>query len=301
VTGDLLALLSATFFSIASITIVRGAAPGDDDNGAFVSLLLTTLIAGTGWVILGLTRGFEPVTPVALLWFAGAGVLTAFIGRVFGYATVQHLGAMRASTMKRLNPFFAVALGVGVLGERLTGGMVAGMLLIVVSFVLLVWRGSARRDATPEASLRGRLFNIGYVYGPVSALGYATGYLLRKMGLAAAPDAFLGTAVGTLVAALLFGVAAGFNRRYAAAVRSTFTRPKPWLIAAGVMSSCGQIAYFFALNHKPISRVALIASMEVFITIFLSVIFLRRHETLTVGVAIAAALGIAGTALIFST
>lgn len=295
--GDLFALLSATFFSIANVTIVRGSAPGDDDNGAFVSLLLTTLIAAAGWAAFGLARGFEPVTPWALAWFAGAGVLTGFIGRVFGYATVQHLGAMRASAMKRLNPFFAVALGVGVLGERLTQGTLAGMALIVASFALLVLRASGRTD-DPASRAAGRLFNVGYLYGPVSALGYATGYLLRKMGLAETPDAFLGTMVGTCVGALVFVGVGAFRPRYAAAVRATFSRPRPWLLAAGVTSSLGQVAYFFALKHSAISRVALLASMEVFITIFLSVLLLKRHETLTPAVVAAALLGVAGTALI---
>ena len=48
----------------------------------------------------------------ALAWFAGAGVLTAYVGRVAFYATVERLGAMRASTLQRLNPFFAVVMGV---------------------------------------------------------------------------------------------------------------------------------------------------------------------------------------------
>jgi len=294
-TGDLFALLSAACFSIANVTIVRGAAAGDDDNGVFVSLLLTTAIAALGWVSFGWVNGFPAVTPLALAWFAGAGVLTAFIGRVFGYATVQHLGAMRASALKRLNPFFAVALGVGVLGERLNGATVAGMLLIVASFAVLVLGGSARSHAVRAAAAGRRLLEIGYIYGPLSALGYATGYLLRKMGLAETPDAFLGAMVGTLVGALTFVLVGLGNARYAAAVRSTFSRPRPWLIAAGVMSSFGQVAYFFALRHEAISRVALIASMEVFITIFLSALFLRKHETFTPALAIAAILGVAGT------
>ena len=293
--GDALALLSATFFAVANVTIVRGTAPGDDDNGAFVSLLLTTAIAGAGWIAWGLAFGFEPVTPRAILWFAGAGVLTAFIGRVFGYASVQLLGAMRASATKRLNPFFAVALGVGVLGERLTPGAVAGMLLILASFALLVLR-SAPRAAAGTAPVRGA--RAGFVYAIFSALGYATGYLLRKMGLAETPDAFLGTMLGTLVGALTFVSVGVYSRRYAAAVRATFTTMRPWLLVAWTMSSFGQIAYFFALRQNPISRVALITSMEVFITIFLSVLFLRRRETLTPAVFLAALLGVAGTAAI---
>ena len=292
--GDAFALLSATCFSVANITIVRGTSPGDDDNGAFVSLLLTTLLAGAGWIAWSAVHGLVPVTLPALLWFALAGVLTAFLGRVFGYACVQQLGAMRASATKRLNPFFAVALGVGILGERLDAGTVGGMLLIVASFVLLVTRGKARA-AEPGAAAGSR---IGYVYGLVSALGYATGYLGRKMGLAETPDAFFGTMVGTLVGALTFVLVGVFNARYASAVRATFSTPRPWLLAAGAMSSFGQIAYFFALREAPISRVALITSMEVFITIFLSVIFLRRFESLTPAVFAAAVLGFLGTAAI---
>jgi drug/metabolite transporter (DMT)-like permease len=296
--GDLLALASALCFSLANITIAKGAARGDEDNGVFVSLLLTTLIAGGIWLALGLARGFVPVTPAALAWFAGAGVLTGFVGRVFGYATVQRLGAMRASAIKRLQPFFAVALGLGVLGERLGGSALAGMALILGSFAVLVARPGARRGESGR-DRSGRL-DVGYLYGPVSALGYSAGYVLRKMGLAEAPDAYLGAAVGTLVGAALFALAGAWSTRYAAAVRETFRRPRPWLIAAGVLSSAGQILYFLALERSSVSRVALLVSLEVFMTIFLSVLFLRREEQLTAAVALAAALGFAGAALVIS-
>lgn len=295
--GDAFAIASAVCFAVSNFTIARGARPGAEDNGAFVSLLLTAAIAGAGWLIAGALRGFEPVTTRAILWFAGAGVFTAFVGRVFFYASVQHLGAMRSSTMKRLNPFFAVLLGVLVLGERLTPGMVAGLLLIVASFIVLVGgSGPPRLEAPPGAARR--LINIGYVYGPVSALGYATGYLLRKMGLADAPDAMLGAAIGCLVGALLFLATAAFNADYARAVRLTFTEPNAWLIAAGVMSSFGQILYFAALGENPMSRVALITSMEVFVTLFLGAAFLRKRETFTPALVVAATLGIVGTAAI---
>ena len=295
--GDGYALASASCFAAANVLIARGARPGDADNGAFVSLLLTAAISGGAWILLGLARGFEPVGAAALLWFAGAGVFTAYIGRVFFYASVQHLGAMRSSTMKRLNPFFAVLLGVAVLGEALTRGMAVGLVLIAASFAALL-AGSRGAGGGERAPLGRRLLNAGYVYGPVSALGYSTGYLLRKMGLADAHDAFLGAAVGCLVGAAIFAATAVFRAEYARAVRATFRVPNPWLIAAGVMSSFGQILYFAALNVSPMSRVALIGSMEVFVTLFLGMLLLRRRESLTAGVAVAAALGVAGTAFI---
>lgn len=292
--GDALALASCACFALSNICVARGARPGAEDNGAFVSLLITTAIAGGLWAALGAARGFEPVTARALAWFAGAGVFTAFIGRVFFYAAIERVGAMRSSTTKRLIPFFAVLLGVAVLGERLTAGMAAGVVLIAASFGVLL-RSGARRDGdgAPRARLR-----AGYAYGAVSALGYATGYLLRKMGLADAPDALLGAAVGCLTGALLFVATAAFRDEYARAVRATFARPSAWLIAAGVLSTFGQVAYFAALGVSPMSRVALITSIEVFITLFLGAAFLRRREAVTPALVLAAVLGVAGTACV---
>jgi drug/metabolite transporter (DMT)-like permease len=293
--GDAFAIASAVCFSVSNVTIARGARPESADNGAFVSLLITTAISAFAWVAIGVARGFEPVTLRALLWFAGAGVFTAFVGRVFFYSSVERLGAMRSSTLKRLSPFFAVVLGVLVLGETLTRGTVGGLLLLVASFTVLV-AGERRRAG--DATLSPRPSRIGYAYAIISALGYSTGYLLRKMGLADAHDAFLGAAVGCAVGALLFAATAAFKPTYAAAVRDTFARPNAWLLAAGVMSSFGQILYFAALNESPMSRVALIVSMEVFVTLFLGYALLRRSERITPALVAAAILGVAGTACI---
>lgn len=297
--GDLLTVASTVCFAAANVTVARGARPDAEDNGAFVSLLITTVIAAAGWALVGVLRGFEPVTARALAWFAGAGVFTAFVGRVFFYAAIERLGAMRSSTMKRLIPFFAVMLGVGVLGERLTTGMIAGMALILASFAFLV--AGARGRVARSDSRQAPGLSWAYVYGPVSALGYASGYLLRKLGLADAHDALLGAAVGCLVGALLFLATAAFSARYRAAVRATFARPNAWLLAAGVLSSFGQILYFGALNLNPMSRVALVSSIEVFMTLLMAVVFLRRIESLTVPVALAAALGVGGTVLIMAS
>jgi len=187
-------------------------------------------------------------------------------------------------------------MGVVVLHESIAGRTGVGLALVVASFAVLVLAARGREGAA--LSRLGGAERMGYVTGIVSALGYSSGYLLRKMGLAEAHDAFLGAALGCAVGAALFAATAVFSPRYAKSVRATFAHPNPWFIGAGVLSSCGQVLYFAALNESPMSRVALIVSMEVFITLFLGYVFLRRHETLTPALVAAAILGVAGTAFI---
>lgn len=302
--GELCALLSALCFATANVTIMRGAEPGAEDNGAFLSILMTTVIALVVWVYFGVRDGWPHINVGGLLWFACAGILTVFIGRVFLYASVQHLGAVRASAVKRLNPFFSVLLGVFVLGEPLTVGLSIGMLLIFASFGLLVRQslrkaGQARAETgSPNLSMWGTLTNLGYFYGPISALAYATGYVARKQGLLHIPDGAFGTMTGSVVAAIVFVLAAHFVDSYRRAVWNVFATFNPWLFAAGGLSSVGQILNFVALNYSTISRVALINSMEAFLTIFLSVWVFRTREKLSATILMAAGLGVIGTAFV---
>lgn len=301
--GELLALCSACCFASANLTIARGAGAGARDNGAFLSILVTTAMAACLWVATSLRGGWPRPDAASLAWFAAAGVLTMFIGRVFLFASVQHLGAVRASAVKRLNPVFSVILAVLVLGESLDRYTALGMVLIFSSFALLV-RQSLKDEAArgapraAQATWNSRLKSLGFFYGPVSALAYAVGYVARKQGLDLTPDAALGTLVGALVGALSFMVAARFVDSYRQSLRSAFTKFNPWLLSAGILSSSGQLLYFAALSHTTISRVALVTSMEVFVTILLSMVFLRKTEQLNAATLQAAALGVAGTLFI---
>jgi drug/metabolite transporter (DMT)-like permease len=301
-TGEMLALLSASCFAGSNVTIARGAGAKAQDNGAFLSILMTATLAAAIWIFGGLRVGWTPPNASGMLWFAGAGVLTIFIGRVFLYASVQHLGAVRASAVKRLNPIFSVLLGVLVLREPMDSSLIIGMLLIFASFGVLVKQSlsaSAASAASPQAqSWMRTLGNLGFFYGPISALAYATGYVARKQGLLLMPDPAFGTMLGSMVGTVFFLLAAQFVDSYRQAVRNALTSFNPWLFAAGLLSSAGQLLYFAALSYSTISRVALISSMEVFVTMFLTVVVFRSREQLNGPVLLAAAMGVAGTVFV---
>jgi len=300
--GELVALVSAACFAAANVTIVRGTGGRSSENGAFLSILVTALLSAIAMLLFHPPQGHHALDLRGALWFALSGVLTIFVGRVFLYASVQHLGAVRASAVKRLNPMFSVILGVTLMGETMNLPMIAGMLLIFGSFGLLAMQAWRSRPAVRAANGHGislrALGNLGYLYGPVSALAYATGYLARKQGLIAMPDPNFGTLIGAVAGAVTFVLTSFFIESYATAVKSTFGRINPWLLAAAVMSSLGQILQFVALNYSTISRVALITSMEVIVTMLLSMWLLRSYERMSRATAVAATMSVAGAMLV---
>jgi drug/metabolite transporter (DMT)-like permease len=299
--GELLALFSACCFAASNVTVTRGARGNRKDNGAFLSIMMTAVIGGACWLLGSAGHGFPALDRRSMLWFALAGILTIFIGRVFLYASIQRLGAVPASAIKRLNPAFSVLLGVLVLGEAFDLAMAAGMLLIAASFAVLIRQSLKNAAAAPGAGARSAgatLANLGYFYGPVSALAYACGYVARKQGLTGMPDPAFGTMFGSLVGALVFVLIARFVDSYRDALRLTFSSFNPWLFAAGLLSSTGQLLYFAALGSSTMARCAMISSMEAIFTIFFTVLASRSFKQLDAPVLLAAALGVLGTLFI---
>lgn len=303
-TGDLVAILATLCWSTANVTIARGSGGKGEDNGAFLSILMTAVIAATVWLVMGFDESWLRLNGTAMLWFALGGALTIYIGRVFFHGSIQHLGALRGSSVKRLAPLFAVILSVTLLGERPSVSLVIGMLLIFSGFGVLVHETLSTRG-TAKSVVRiddgggiGRWINIGIVYGVVSALAYASGNVARKFGLIHMPDAAFGTMFGAAIGALLFLLTALVVQSYRDAVRSTFTRFNLWLFTAGILASAGQLLFFVAIDLTSVSRASLIVSTEVFVTMLLMMLVFRAREKFTIAAMVAAVLGVMGAIVI---
>jgi len=304
VKGDLATILATLCWSAANVAIARGAGGKGDDNGAFLSILMTTVIGAGIWLALNFNEGWARLNGTALLWFGLAGALTIYIGRVFYHSSIQYLGALRSSSVKRVTPLFAVILAVTLLGEHLSVPMVIGMVLIFSGLGVLVHeamstRGSADSVVRIESGgLIGRWINLGIIYGVVSALAYAGGNVARKFGLIHMPDAAFGTMFGAAVGAILFLLTAMVVQSYRHAVVSTFTRFNPWLFTASILATVGQLMFFIAIDLTSVSRASLIMSTEVFVTMLLMMLVFRNREKLTRSAVIAASLGVLGAAII---
>jgi drug/metabolite transporter (DMT)-like permease len=300
--GELYALMAAVFFAVAGVTVAKGSGQGAGDNGALLSIVMTVIAAALVWLPTA-SMARIPAAPEAAMagvaWFALSGLLAVFLGRTLLFQSIAYLGAIRASTLFRLNPVFSVLLAALILGETIGGVAGAGMLLILVSFALLLRRSLA-------SFLPGRVRQPGgadgepaspwhYAYGPASALSYSLSNVVRKHALNIIPDSNLATFVSALAGLVSFALAALFVERYRAAFRGLIRNATRWQVAAGVFSSAGQLSQFAAIQHIEVSRAVMISSTEIFFSMFLAVYVLKtepRPEPLTLLAAVMAMLGV---------
>jgi drug/metabolite transporter (DMT)-like permease len=88
----------------------------------------------------------------ALASLAVLGAACTALAFIFYFALIATVGPSRASVITYVNPAVAVALGVALLGEDITGGMVAGLLLILAGS----WLSTGGRRPPGVSRVRGR-------------------------------------------------------------------------------------------------------------------------------------------------
>lgn len=291
--GPLLALLSAFCFACSNVFISKSPVGASDNRGVLVSILFTLAISSLAWLAFegGATGGRADGRWLSgILWFALAGVFAVVLGRRFLYTSIRRLGVTRASAVKRLNPFFSVFLAFLLAGEAITAPDGAGMALVAVAFGMLIHRSFAARRAAEAGQPR----PIEYAWGVGSALSYAAAYVLRKYGLAEVPAPAFGTMVSAAAGLGFFALAALFVPGRRRDFRHVFDGVDRWMVAAGCFISFGQISLFAALFYERISTVVMIASLETFVSAFLSVVVFRTEGRPEARTLVAAALATAG-------
>jgi drug/metabolite transporter (DMT)-like permease len=302
--GEAFAILAALFFAGSGVAVAKGAGHGGGDHGALLSIILTAGLAAVFWLPTASADrlpGTGEAFYAGVAWFALSGLLTVFLGRTLLYQSIAHLGAIRASTLLRLNPLFSVLLAALILGEAISIIAGAGMFLIALSFVLLLRRSLAAfgRDRTgAQPGMSGRQAassSLHYAFGPASAFAYALGNVVRKHALAIIPDSNLGTLISAVAGLISFAVAALFIARYRSAFLGVFSNATRWQLAAGLLASAGQLSQFAAIQHIEVSRAVMISSTEIFFSMFLAVYVLkteRRPDALTLAAAMTAMAGV---------
>jgi drug/metabolite transporter (DMT)-like permease len=144
--GGAMVLLATLCYATSTLLVKRAFSDLPMLGVVTVATAISSLVLAP--FALALTPARLPSLNVTLA-LAALGVLCTAAGLLAYFALIVEAGPSRAAVITYLNPAVAVALGVAVLGEPLTGGIVAGFLLIIAGSWLSTRPSPSRAAGVP--------------------------------------------------------------------------------------------------------------------------------------------------------
>ena len=217
----------------------------------------------------------------AVPYFVVSGLVGTAGGRLFRVVAIDKVGAPVASSILNMTPLVATGFAIAILGERVTGPILGGTLVIVAGTILLSLSG--RHVGFPSRHL---------IYPLLAATCFGVVQVVRKLGLSQTGpifDAAINTTAG-LVAATAFVVATG-NWRALRCDRTSLL----YLIGGGVAENTGVFLLIVALGFGDVSVVTPLIGTAPLFVLLLAVFFPSGRRPLgwrVVGGAVLVVLGV---------
>jgi len=276
-----LALASALCSALATILISRGLLRYGPYTGAWVNLAVGTACV---WIAVMLGGGVGRPTLAGVAYFALAGLIGTFGGRLLRFISIETVGASMSAALINLSPLIASVLAIIILGEQVTPPVVIGTLVIVAGTTLL----SAGGRSTGI-----RL--IALLLPLTSAACFGVVAILRKIGLMGMTAVF-GFAVNVtaaLVAYTAFLIATRQGTQMFCRGQSLV-----YFMLAGVAENVGVFLLLEGLSRGTVSIVAPLASVSPIFVLALSFFFLRGIDILNQRIVLGTLLIVSGVYLI---
>jgi drug/metabolite transporter (DMT)-like permease len=219
------------------------------------------------------------------IWpFLVGGLVAPGLARLMSFVGIGRIGVARSTSLMAAAPLFAVLIAMACLGERPTPLLLLGAAAIVGGGVMLALRS---RHETPWR-------RRDMIFPALGALGFALRDNLSRWGLRDYDDALAAAAAATLTSLALMWI-------FAAAWHARLTVPATSLGFFALSGVCEGSAYLLmwrALSIGSVSVVSPLVNSYSIVAIVLAAIFLRDLERVTWRIALAAALIVAGVALV---
>lgn len=244
--SSFLALSSAALFA-ANALCVRWALRGATAATITLVSIVTNLVIL--WVAAGVSGSLAQAAQGPAVVFLVAGALSPAFARLTLYESINLIGVSRSAMISNTTPIFSAMLAVPLLGEQVTWRIGVGTLLVVLGLAVAL---------RPEVASTARRPWVGVALALNTAIFASLSFILRKVGMRMLPLATLGSALtmtGALIALLPYVIL-----RARRDVLRTDRGSLKYLIAAGVLSSGGFLAYFLALDGGDIVRVTPLAN-----------------------------------------
>jgi drug/metabolite transporter, DME family len=279
--APLFAVASAIGFGVAGVLLRRALEYTSPVSAAVVSVTVTTTFI---WALAALTTPLDRLLTWRIWPFLVAGLVAPGLARLFFFMGIDRIGVARAFSLMAGAPLFAVVLAIAFLGERPGPLLLVGAVAIVTGGVLLA------RRAHDERPWRRR----DMILPLLGALGFAVRDNLSRWGFRDYGDSLTAAAAATVTSLAMMWLVAGVRR----AKLDLSGVALVFLACSGVFEGLAYLSMWRALAIGDVSVVSPLVNSHSIVAIALSAIFLRDLERVTWRIATAAALIVAGVALV---
>ncbi|MGE5818299.1 MAG: DMT family transporter [Deltaproteobacteria bacterium] len=283
-TGIMYALIAGLFWGTSPVLVKRGLA---DSNVSAATLYQQAAILFTLIIFTLFERNLfsGKISPTAVLVFAATGVVGAYVGRTLFVKSVAQIGASRAQSLNNSSPLVTVLLAALFLGERLTPGIVAGVVLIISGVFFITKVEPERHESAVNRTLTLTSILATICYGIVP--------VMKKVGTDAGGSPVLGALVmhaTGLILLLTLGSLLKINLKWHKVPAGSWF----CFLAAGALQAVGSILTLKALIYAPASIVAPIWNAQPIVSFFLARSLLKGIEVVTIRDGMAAVMVVAG-------
>lgn len=283
--AEITAIFSAMGWASDSVLVRLGLRRSNIFAAMLMSFAVSTACM---WSYLIATTSLEFLSSPAMIYFVISGCVQPLLARALFYEGITRIGVARAGPLRGTEPFFATIIGVSFLHEQPGVLVYIGTIMIMTS----LWLISGRQ----EGAAKWRLLDTAF---PISAaLVSAISQSLRKQGLKILPDPFVAVAIVTTVSLILFliFVLATGRTQSLRMERQGFS----FFLAAALLATAAQVLNFVALGRGELSVIIPLLNTTPLFTVLLSVLFLRKVETVNQRIVFGALLMFAGIVTITS-
>jgi drug/metabolite transporter (DMT)-like permease len=205
--GEVLALAAGISFAAFQILHRRVGQFIDPYLGSFMLVVISLVVLGTACLLTRPSVGLTEATTHGGLAFAAAGLVHFVFGWTALTLSQRKIGAARTGSIMGAAPVMTAILAALFLGQVLTPIEILGIGVVVLGVWLVASDPPSRETRESSGwSSPGMLKSLRQsVYGLLTALSFAVGTILVRVGLDGMPSPLLGSTLGLGVSAVFYG------------------------------------------------------------------------------------------------
>ena len=272
--GESLALAAAFGWVGSSVFLERASKETGTLAVNLIRLIIALLFLG---VITYVKRGLVlplDVTKESLKFLSISGLFGLFLGDFFLYKSYIKIGPRITLLVMIFSPVAVSILSFFILGEKIEGFKVLGMLLTIIGIAIVILKKKNDKEFS----------KVGFIYALLAMLGESLGIIFTRLG-SIEYDSFATIQVRTIPAILAFIVYISLKKEWSNIKEGIVNKKGMIYIVLGtIVATLGVTALVEAMKYANVGIVSTLAATSPILIIPISIIFFKEKVSILEGI-----------------